>query len=138
MEMIRGLEHLSYEERLSLEKGRLRRDLIPDTVYQYLKGGYQMDAARLFPGVPRNSTGDKKLVHRKLHLNIRKKLITVRMTKHWKKLPREFIGSLEIFRSHSDTVLSNVLLRTLLKQESWTRRSPVAPSNLTHSMISWV
>ena len=59
-EMIRGLEHLSYKERLrelglfSLKKGKLRGDLI--VAFQYLKEAYKQEGERLFTRVDSDRT----------------------------------------------------------------------------------
>ncbi|KFV78399.1 hypothetical protein N308_05559, partial [Struthio camelus australis] len=52
-----------------------------------------------------------KLNHRQFCLNVRKNFFTVRVTEHWHRLPREVVESpsLEIFKSHLDTILGNVL-----------------------------
>ncbi|KAK4823333.1 hypothetical protein QYF61_000935, partial [Mycteria americana] len=80
MKMMKGLEHLSYEDRLrelglfSLGKRRLREDL---NVYKYLKAEWKEDGARLLSlGTTERTRGNgHKLEHRRCCLNIKKHLL---------------------------------------------------------------
>ena len=115
--MVKGLEHLSCEERLrelglfSLEKRRLKGDLA--NVYKYLQGGCKEDRARLCPVVPSDGPrgSGQELKHGRVPLNFRKCFIAVRVTEHRHRVPREVVASLslEMLRICVDTVLGRQL-----------------------------
>ncbi|KAK4819031.1 hypothetical protein QYF61_024396 [Mycteria americana] len=107
--MIRGMKHLSYEERLrelglfSLEKTKLWEDLI--AAFQYLKGAYKKDGDRLFEWSVAIGQGEGRF-----KLDIRKNCFMVMVVKHWNRLPRD-VGdapSLETFQVRLDGALSNL------------------------------
>jgi len=116
--MIRGLEHLSYQERLtqlglfSLEKSRLRGDLI--AAFQYLKGACKKDGDKLFSRLCCNRTKGNgfKLKEGSFRPDIRKKFFTMRVVKHWNRLPREVVDapSLETLKVRLDGALSKMSL----------------------------
>ena len=91
--MIRGLDHLSYEERLwelglfSLEKGRLQGDFT--VAFQYLKGAYRKAEEELFIRAcsDRMRGNGFKLEEGRFRLDIRRQFFTVRVVRHWNRLP---------------------------------------------------
>jgi len=90
--IIRGLEHLSCEERLrelglfSLEKRRLQSDII--VAFQYSKGACKKNGERVFSRAccDRRRGNGFKLKEGRFRLDIRKKFLTVRVAKHWNRL----------------------------------------------------
>ncbi|KAK4811690.1 hypothetical protein QYF61_024762 [Mycteria americana] len=115
--MIRGLEHLSYEDRLrelglfSLEKRRLQGDLT--AACQYLKRVYKKAGEGLFTRACSDRTRGNgfKLKEGRCRLDIRKKFFTVRVLRHWNRLPKEAVDAppLEVFKARMDGALSNLL-----------------------------
>ncbi|KFM03118.1 hypothetical protein AS27_04352, partial [Aptenodytes forsteri] len=115
--MIRGMEHLSHEERLrelglfSLKKRRLRGDLM--AAFQYINGAYKTNGDKLFSRACCGRTrGDGfKLKGGRFRLDIRKIFFMLRVVKHWHRLPREVVDapSLETFKIRLDGALSNLI-----------------------------
>ncbi|KAK4829100.1 hypothetical protein QYF61_002051, partial [Mycteria americana] len=115
--MIRGLEHLPYEDRLrelglfSLEMRRLWGDLT--AAFQYLKGPYKKAGEGLFTRAcsDRTRANGFKLKEKRFRLDIRKKFFTMRVVRHWNRLPREVVDvpSLEVFKARLHGALSNLL-----------------------------
>jgi len=115
--MMRGLEHLSCRERLRelglfrLEKRGLWKDLV--TAFQYLKQAYRKPGEGLFTRAcsDRTRSNGFKLKGGRLRLDIRKKFLTMRVVKHWNRLPREVADapSLETFKVSLDGTSSNLL-----------------------------
>ncbi|GAB0182732.1 hypothetical protein GRJ2_000738500 [Grus japonensis] len=115
--LIRGLEHLSYEDRLrelglfSLEKRRLQEDLI--AAFQYLKGAYRKSGEGVFTRAWSDRTRGNvfKLKEGQFRLDVRKKFFTVRVVRHWKRLPREAVDAplLEVFKTKLNEALGNLV-----------------------------
>jgi len=116
--MIRGLEHFFDEERLielglfiNLGKRRLQGDLI--SAFQYLKGAYMKDGENFFNKAccDRTRGNGFKLRVGRFRLHIRKKFFTMRVVKHWNRLPREVVeaSSPEMLKVRLDGALSNLI-----------------------------
>jgi len=97
--------------RFSLEKRRLWGELV--TAFQYLKGAYKKSGE----GLATRSRSDRirgdgfKLKQGRFRSAIRKKSFTMRVVRHWNRLPREAVDapSLEVFKARLDRALSNLV-----------------------------
>ncbi|KFQ06668.1 hypothetical protein N329_12244, partial [Haliaeetus albicilla] len=113
--MIRGLEHLSYGDRLrqlglfSLEKRRLQGHLI--TAFQYIKGAYKKAGEELFTRACSDRTRGNGFKLRGGRLDVRKMFFTVRVVRHRNRLPEDVVDapSLEVFKARLDGALSNLV-----------------------------
>jgi len=85
----------------SLENRRLLGDLI--AVFQYLKGAYKKSGDRCFARACRDRARGNgfKLKKGRFILDTRNKFFTMKVVRHWNRLPREAVDapSLEVFKA---------------------------------------
>ena len=74
--------------------------------FQYLKGGYEKEGDRPFSRIcgGRTRGGGFKLKEGRFRLDIRKKFFTMRMMRHWNRLPRGVDAlCMETFKAKPDS-----------------------------------
>jgi len=95
----------------SLGERRLRGEL--RAACHYLKGAYKNDGDKLFNRTCYNRTKGNgfQVKEGRFRLDIRKKFFTLRVVKHWNRLPREVVEvpSLETFKAWLHGALSNLV-----------------------------
>jgi len=130
--MIRGLEHLSYEERL-----RLWGDFV--VAFLYLKGVYKQEREWLLMSVI-GQGGMVKLRQGRFRLDIRRRFFTQRVVMHWNRLLKGVVGapSLETFKARLDVALGSLVwwLVTLHIAGGWNCMFIVVLFNSGHSMMN--
>ena len=81
--------------------------------FQYLKGSYKKAKEGLFTRACSDRTRGNgfKLKDSGFKLVIRKKFFTLRVMRHWHRLPREAVDapSLEVFKARLDGALNNLV-----------------------------
>ncbi|KAK4828058.1 hypothetical protein QYF61_023118 [Mycteria americana] len=131
---VKELEGMTYEEGLSilglfsLEKRRLSVDLIP--VYNFLMRGSRDGGAELYCLVSGDGTQGNglKLLQGKFRLDLRKKLFTERVVKHWNRLPREAVMAPSLLAKQPQ--FPQLLLKGLVLQTLHQLRSVLAGNGL--------
>ena len=116
-----------------MERRRLRGNL--RVACQYLQGSCRKEGDRLLSRVCGDRTRGRgfKLKEGRFRRDIRKRSFTVRLVRHWHRLPRDVVSapSLETFKAGLDQALGSLmeLWCPCALQGSWARWPLKVPSN---------
>ncbi|GAB0188964.1 hypothetical protein GRJ2_001361700 [Grus japonensis] len=114
--LIRGLEHPSEgqaERAAIVQPGEKVAPGRSNCGFPVSEGAYRKDGEGLFirECSDRTRRNGFKLKEGRFRLDVRKKFFTVRVVRHWNRLPREVVDapSLEVFKTRVDEALGNVV-----------------------------